>query len=362
MLAVESGDEDREVDVLATLGATLTWAGQSDSGLASLAQAVAVARGGLAGRVRMRRASAYVSLGRYDDALNDLNRALPLLRRDRDVVWEARSLTHRAEIHLTLGDADRAAVDYQLADEIFSRSGQELEYAKSRHNMGAIALVRGQLPAALTYFDEARSRYSALDVVNSDLVLDSCAALLAAGIPREAMRAADEGAAALNRRGGDAIRTADLIFAAANAALYADDPEAARQRAEKARRAFIRQGRDLWRARAELVLVRARFDSGRPAARLLSRAEAVATTLAVLRDEDALSAHLVAGRIARAAAEARTARSSTSTSLPGPGGVGRRCGAASGGWGGPWPRTPPGTPARLWPRAVAGWTCSTSTA
>ena len=54
-------------------------------------------RGELAGRVLMRRASSLQHLGRFHDAHEDLSRALPYLRRAGDTVWEARSLTQRAE-------------------------------------------------------------------------------------------------------------------------------------------------------------------------------------------------------------------------------------------------------------------------
>src|SRR5690348_8575765 len=51
-----SGRLEREVDVQATRGATLAWAGRSQQGLALLDHAVAASRGGTAGRVLMRRA------------------------------------------------------------------------------------------------------------------------------------------------------------------------------------------------------------------------------------------------------------------------------------------------------------------
>ena len=117
-LARASGQPEREVDVQATLGATLAWTGRSRQGLAILDRAVAASRGDLTGRVLMRRASVFVDLGRYHDAQQDLNRALPYFRRTGDTVWEARSLTHRAAVFLELGLPGRAAADYARAEEI----------------------------------------------------------------------------------------------------------------------------------------------------------------------------------------------------------------------------------------------------
>jgi tetratricopeptide (TPR) repeat protein len=299
-LAIASGRPDREADVQATLGVALAWAGRSKQGLALLDRAVAQARGVHAGRVLMRRASVLRSLGRYPAALDDLSRALPLLRRGMDTVWEARSLQHRAEMYLAFGDTARAGADYISAEELFAANGQELEYAKARHNRGRIAAARGDVPAALAYFDEAARRYLALDAVNPDLAIDRCAALLAAGLASDAMREADAAATAIGRRGGDALRAADLTFAAANAALVAADPLAARQRAERARRSFKVQGRPLWQTRAELVLVRAQHASGVTTGRLLSRAEQIADRLDGFRDDDAPLAHLLAGRLSLA--------------------------------------------------------------
>src|SRR6185437_10675851 len=102
-LARTSGLPEREVDMQATLGAALAWAGRSQRGLTLLNQAVEASQGGLAGRVLLRRASVLKDLGRFQEAYQDLNRALSYLRRDGDTIWEARTLTHRAELFLALG-------------------------------------------------------------------------------------------------------------------------------------------------------------------------------------------------------------------------------------------------------------------
>ena len=212
-LARASGRPEREVDVQATLGLALAWTGRSQQGLAILNRAVAASRGDLTGRVLMRRASVLKDLGRFHEAHQDLSRALPYFRRAGDTVWEARSLTHRAEVFLGLGLPGRAAADYARAEELFATNGQEFEYAKARHNSGCVALIRGDLPEALTYLDEARSRYDELGENIPELAIDRCSALLAAGLAEEA---AQETVAALSRlppeggiaykRGGAALR------------------------------------------------------------------------------------------------------------------------------------------------------------
>src|SRR5262245_38856001 len=243
-LARTSGRPEREVDVQATLGVALAWAGRSQQGLAVLNRAVEASRGDLTGRALMRRASVLEDLGRFHEARQDLSRALPYLRQAGDTVWEARSLTLRAEVFLGLGLPGRAGADFARAEELFATNGQELEYAKARHNHGLAALSRDNLPKALTYFDEAGKRYEALVENFSDLAIARCSALLAAGLDAEATREAGTALSRIPPEGGIAYKRAELLFAAATAALAAGDTADARKRAREARRLFRTQGRD----------------------------------------------------------------------------------------------------------------------
>jgi len=297
-LAIGSGDLARQADVRATLGVALAWIGRSKQGLAALDQAATQARGASLGRVLMRRASTLKRLGRYQEALDDLGRALPVLRRAADTVWEARSLTHRAEVYLAFGNTARAEADFALAEELFASNGQELEYAKALHNRGLVAIVRGDLPSALSYLEVAGRRYDALGATDPQLAIDRCSTLLAAGLASDAMREADAATAQFSASGGDALKRTELIYVAATAALSAADPAGALERAGRARRLFHAHGRDLWESRAQLVAVRARYANGQRTARLLAQTEQIASRLEDLRDEDAPRAHLLAGRIA----------------------------------------------------------------
>jgi tetratricopeptide (TPR) repeat protein len=297
-LARASGRPEREVDVQATLGAALAWTGRSRQGLAMLNRALEASHGGMTGRVLMRRASVLRDLGRFHEAHQDLSRALPYFRRVGDTVWEARSLIHRADIFLALGLPGRAGADYARAEGLFAVNGQEFEYAKARHSLGLLALARGDLPEALTYFDEAGNRYAELGESLPDLAIDRCSALLAAGLAGEAAHEADTALGQLPPEGGIAYRKAELLFAAATAALAADDPAKARERASQARRLFRTQGRAPWEARAGLILAQARYAAGDHSAALFRYAEEVAARLEASRASEAMQAHLLAGRIA----------------------------------------------------------------
>jgi tetratricopeptide (TPR) repeat protein len=316
-LAIASGDVGREADVRATLGVALSWIGRSKQGLAALDQAAAQTRGAALGRVLMRRASTLKLLGRYPEALDDLGRALPVLRRAGDTVWEARSLSHRAEVYLAFGNTARAEADFVRAEELFASNGQELECARALHNRGLVAIVRGDLPSALAYLEVAGRRYNALGATEPNLVIDRCLTLLAAGLASDAMREADAAVVQFSAGGGDVLKRTELIYVAATAALSAADPAGALERAGHARRLFRAHGRDLWDSRAQLVVARARHANGESSARLLAQTEQVASRLDDLRDEDAPRAHLLAGRIAlrrghRASAEEHLERAARS--------------------------------------------------
>lgn len=297
-LARASGKPEREADVQATLGTALAWTGRSRQGLAVLDRAVAASRGGPAGRALMRRATILYELGRFREAQDDLGRALPLLRRAGDRVWEARLLMFRAHVFLAFGLPRRAAADFAQAEQLFAVTGQEREYAVARHDRGLVALIRGDLPEALTYLDEAANRYDALGVTNPDLALDRCSALLAAGLTEEAAQETETALSQVSQQGKTAYRTADLLFAAATAALAASDPAKARELVRQARRLFRAQGRALQEARARLVLAEARYAAGEHSPALLRYAEEVADRLEASRAGEVMQAHLLAGRIA----------------------------------------------------------------
>src|SRR5580704_13271581 len=107
-LARASGSAEREADVLATLGVTLTYRGHSRRGLAALDRSLALTGGEAAARVLVRRGIALWVLGRHAEALDDLGRSIRVLRAAGDTLWEARARTTRALVHLARGAAHRA--------------------------------------------------------------------------------------------------------------------------------------------------------------------------------------------------------------------------------------------------------------
>jgi tetratricopeptide (TPR) repeat protein len=304
-LRLTAGVPEREVDVRATLGVTLVMAGRTVAGLQMLDAAVAAATGPNVGRVRYRRAYALWTVGHHEAALRDLDTTIAELRRRGDVLWEPRSLHTRAFAHLALGAAERAAADLRRAEDLLAAMHQDLESAYAVHNRGIVAGRLGDLPLALTLFDEAAQLYRKLDASVPDLGLDRCAVLLAAGLPADALAEVDETLARLPSTGS--AKRPELLLASATSALACGRIAEARKRAEQATRLFGRQRRGWWGTHAALVGLRAEFTAAErdpthpaplPSRRLLTRAQQCAEALAALRSPEQGQAWLLVGQIA----------------------------------------------------------------
>jgi tetratricopeptide (TPR) repeat protein len=306
-LARLSGSPDRVADVLATLGLALIKAGRTTSGFAALDAAADAAAGMMTGYVLQRRGVAFWIVGQHQQALQDLRRAATILHGACDTIWEARTLTARGMVHLAMNATSRADADFAAAERLFAATSQELERTFARHNRGLTAGRSGDLPAALSHFDEAGRRYRLLAVPMPDLSIDRCAVLLTAGLPADALRDADAAIRDLQRGRGQPTKEAELQLTAAVAALACADPQVALQRAEAARRLFRAQQRPWWREHATFAVLQARY-AGEVSTGLLRQAARTATRLDALGSADAPRARLLAGRIALALGRPRLAQ------------------------------------------------------
>jgi tetratricopeptide (TPR) repeat protein len=306
-LARRSGSLEREADVLGTLGVALVFAGRTTSGRKALDSHVQRSSGLLLGRSRMRRGAVLLLLGLHREALADLNLAISASRSADDPLWEARGLSYRGFSHLALGAVHRATADLQRAEELFTTCGQDLESADATVHRGVIALRSGDLPAALTCFDEAADRFHELGTVGSELSIHRCDALLAAGLPQEAEAEAEAAIRQLEEVRGPSTTRAELLLSGASCALAAGRPEQALERAAEACRLFDQQDRRWWRAHARLALVRAGFAAGPPTDPMLREAKRCVRELAAFSSPELPLARLLAGRIALALGRAKVA-------------------------------------------------------
>ncbi|MFI9801620.1 CHAT domain-containing protein [Streptomyces sp. NPDC052302] len=297
-LAARAESAEREADVLAALGVALVHAGRTQQGLAALERGVERVSGHTRARVLFRRAYARWVLGHHRAALEDVRRAVPVLRQADDVIWTARALTLRATVHLALGAVDRADADFAAAEALWDTTGQEHDKADAVESRGLAAFRSGDIPAALRLLDEAEERYAKLGTPTFMLSIRRCEVLMAAGLAPEALAEADAAIAVLDRIGGQSTRKAELLLAAATAARLAGDAHTAIARADMAVRLFTGQRRPWWEAHARLVLIEARVAAGRSSGRLVADTAAVAERLASFGAPAAPEASLLAGRIA----------------------------------------------------------------
>jgi tetratricopeptide (TPR) repeat protein len=297
-LARRTGSAEREADVLATLGLTLVQAGRTADGLVAFDRAVELSSGVLTGRVLYRRGVALWTLGRYAAALEDMRRAVGVLQRAGDPVWTARALNGRGLVYLEVGSLGRADADFVAAGRLWAETSQELESIHTVHNRAMAAFSRGDLPAALSYLDEAAARFRPLNVPTPVLSVDRCAVLLAAGLVGDALAEADAAIRDIEQVHGPSNWKAELLLMAANCALAAAQPQAALDRAQAAHRLFLSHQSAWWQAHAGLVLVQARYAAGPVSAPLLRAASRAAGRLDALRSGEATQAHLLAGRVA----------------------------------------------------------------
>ena len=321
-LARRSGVGELEADVLATLGVGLVYAGRTTAGLAAFDRAVSLSGGVVRARVLHRRGVVLWTLGRHAAALEDARHAVAVLSRAGDKLWTARAVNQRGLVYAALGVPARADADFVAAVRLFAETGQVLESIYPIENRGRPALAAGDLPAALSYLDEAAALYRPLNVVTTGLSIDRCHVLLAAGLAADALAEADAAIQAIERSRGRHTKKAELLLTAANCALAAAQPQAALNWAQAAHRLSRAQHSELWAARAALVLVRARYEAGQSSAALLRRADQVCARLADAGADDAAQAHLLAGRVAlalgRRAAAARHFSAAASSLRRGP--------------------------------------------
>jgi tetratricopeptide (TPR) repeat protein len=297
-LARRTASQEREADVLAALGAALVYEGRTTDGLAAFNRAVHLARGVLAGRVLHRRGVALWTLGRFAAALDDFRRAAHVLQHAGDLVWAARAVNGRGIVFLAIGSLDRADADFVAAGHLYAGTGQELESIHTVLNRASVAFRSGDLPAALSFFDEAASRYQPLNVPTPFFSIDRCHVLLAAGLVDDALAEADTAVRDIERAHGRSTEKAELLLVAANCALAAAQPQGALGRAGAAYRLFRSQQSAWGQAHAGLVLVQARYAVDTVSGRLLQAAKRAASRLEELGSGEVTQAHLLAGRVA----------------------------------------------------------------
>nr|WP_042194571.1 CHAT domain-containing tetratricopeptide repeat protein [Kibdelosporangium sp. MJ126-NF4]CEL21410.1 hypothetical protein [Kibdelosporangium sp. MJ126-NF4]CTQ96023.1 hypothetical protein [Kibdelosporangium sp. MJ126-NF4] len=284
-----------DVRLLTSLAAAEAALGNTEQGFALLDRADELATAETKGLLVQQRGLLLILVGRMDDALQCLDQAIGLLRRNPTVL--ARTLLNRAMLHQISGRVGAALADLERCERLGQELGQDRLVAKAIHGRGSCHLLAGNIPAALRHFDRARVVYeSHADGMLPVVAVERARALLAAGLYSDAATELDFALARFPRTRMDQEH-AEAQLTRAQVALAANDLPAATTWASRAETRFRRRGNETWAAVAAATKMRAEFESGTRLGLVAPRAAALATRLAELGlDNDAEAAELVAAR------------------------------------------------------------------
>lgn len=250
-------------------------------------------------------------LGRFGEALDRYRIALRGLRRGGDRLTQARLLINRGLLYGYRGQLELGIADLRASSDMATDLGQDLLVAICANNLGFLEGRRGDIPAALAWFDRAESTLDRLgrppgmiEVVYAD----RARLLLDAGLISEAEQAVTSAFAGLENS-DNKTDLSEVRLLAAEVALAADRLDDALTHAEMACSEFAEQMRPGWRLLAEYAGVRARFEARTTTVEDADSAGNLATRLAESGlVEESRHCRLLAGRIALDAGQVTEAR------------------------------------------------------
>ena len=298
----------RAAEARMSLGRALLYTGDSRGAFREIDSAGTALSGVAGARLQLQRAILLHHHHRLDEALDGYRGALTVFRRHGDRLWEARALNNRGLVHAYRGSLAAADEDLVAAARLYAELDLDLALAEVEHNIGWVAARRGDVPAALDYYDRSQERRRAQGVPLAYGMSDRCELLLNVRLVAEARAAAEQAVSEL-ARGSMALEISEARLMLAETALVGGDFQTAQAEAEAAAKAFARQRRPRWTALARYAALRAAFLEHGPSAEGLGAARRSANALAAAGwIVAALDAHLLAARIALALGETAAAR------------------------------------------------------
>ncbi|WP_433273871.1 CHAT domain-containing protein [Actinosynnema sp. CS-041913] len=277
------------------LAFALAQRGSTRSALHEIDAALTVLTGHAGAKARAQRAVILYHVGRLDEAYADYQAAAQALRRGGDRLALQRVMMNRGILQAERYDFDAAERDLAEADALARELGRDLVVGIIAENMGFVAGLRGDVPAALACLDRAEDVIGRHGGQTAPVLQDRAELLLSVGLVSEARHAAERAAEAF-RRENRRLRVAEMLLLLAQAALLERDWATAAEHGGGALRAFTRQGRPQWAALARSAVLRAELGAG---SRITVRhAETMVATLAEGRPLAAVQARLDAARLA----------------------------------------------------------------
>jgi tetratricopeptide (TPR) repeat protein len=272
--------------------------GTTAQALAEADKAASALRGVSAAGLLSQRALLLQRSGRTGEALATYRRAIPLLRRSDNRLYEANAFHNRSMLYLYGGQLAAAEADLLRAHELYMALGQEALDAGTQWNLGLVAARRGDVSQALHFYDEAEAAYRRYGLDDIELLLDRIELLLSVGLRSEASQTVDRAIADLEQQRRPMLLAEALLYRA-QVALGDRNPAAAREAAARAARLFTRQGRPGWAVVARYTALRADERDERLTRPVRARALRIADELSAIgwRTQE-LDARIIAARIA----------------------------------------------------------------
>jgi tetratricopeptide (TPR) repeat protein len=218
------------------------------------------------GKVQSQRATILMRVGRTEEALDQSVSALENCQAAGLTQSVAQLKSNRGVAYAYLGEFALAEGELREAHTLLEQLGSKRTAAQVLHNLGFVAGRQGDIPRALSCFDESLSAFAEIGVPADVSPVDRCEVLLSARLLPEARGGAESAVSALS----DAGLFTDLAEARlmlAEIALQQGDYESACDQAEAAAVAFARQSRPGWECLARFTSARGRWASaGEPGA------------------------------------------------------------------------------------------------
>ena len=262
-----------------TLAFALTERGRPQRALSEIDAAIRELDGVPAAQARTQRGTILLGLGRVTEALASYRDALPVLREAGDLLWVYRVVWNRGLAHAFRHEFAAAETDLREAERLAHRLELSLSVGFAQSNLGFILARRGDVPAALKYFDEAEHRIREHSAQVGTLLQDRSELLLSVRLVAEARETAEQAIEEYQReRRG--IKLPEVRLLLAQAAFLDGDAASALHHAQRAVREFCRHQRQEWAALARLAVLQTQCADEQRCRVSVRRVEDVVATVA----------------------------------------------------------------------------------
>ncbi len=262
-----------------TLSLALLEGGRPQQALAEINTAVRDLDGVAGARALTQRGTILLELGHFSEAIAHFRTALPVFREAGDLLWLSRVMCNRGLAHTYRHEFTPAEADLREAERLARELDLPLSVGFAQANLAFVLAARGDVPAALDYFDRAEQRIRRYDAQVGSLLQDRSELLLSVRLVSEARETAEQAIVEFEKERRK-IKMPEVRLLLAQAAFLDGDAAGALHHARTAVREFTRHQRPEWAALARLAVLRSEC-AGQLRSRVsVRRVDAVVTALA----------------------------------------------------------------------------------